>query len=292
MRQVLLAEQGASHGVPWRLAVDREVDGEALRVWERPARTCGAPTIVLVHGFEEKWSDWTPLTGHLPGGERLLALDLPWRNGSRHLWAERGSSTAWLERALDLLPAHPDAVVAHSFGATTQLELLTRRTGRPCVPTVLVAPVFRPHDQPVDARFFHEAIGRFRGVLADGLRARLGPRAERIPADIVEVMISKVRERVEPHGFLQFYAMLSRTPELPLHRITAPVLVVSGTHDPSAPPAAIDELLASVRDIRLHQDPELTHFCQLQQPDRVAAQVSAFLAETAPYHNDEEAISA
>nr|WP_237694642.1 alpha/beta hydrolase [Streptomyces sp. SID2563] len=288
----MLAEQGASHGVRWRLAVDREVDGETLRVWERPARTVGAPTVVLVHGFKEKWSDWSPLAGHLPGDGRLLALDLPWRNGSRHLWAERGSSTTWLERALDLLPVRPDAVVAHSFGATTQLELLTRRTGLPSAPTVLVAPVFRPHDQPVDARFFHEAISRFRGVLADGLRARLGPRAERIPEDIVEAMIGKVRERVEPHGFLQFYAMLGRTPELPLHLVSAPVLVVSGTHDPSAPPAAIDELLASIRDIRLYQDPALTHFCQLEQPDRVAQQVSAFLAEKAPYHNDEEAISA
>ncbi|MGW3324482.1 alpha/beta fold hydrolase [Streptomyces virginiae] len=280
--------------------MDHEVDGEPLRIWERPALTPqGRPaltprgrTLVLVHGFEESWEDWRVLAQHLPADTRLFALDLPWRSGSRHLWADRGASTAWLERALQLLPVRPDAVVAHSFGATTQLELLTRRTPSASIPTVLVAPVFRPHDRPVDALFFSEAIERFRAVLADGLRAQLGPRAEKIPADIVEAMIGKVRERVEPHGFLQFYATLGRGPGLALHRIEAPVLLVSGTHDPSAPPAAIDALMASIPDVRLHQDPGLTHFCQLQQPVRVAEQISAFLEATPLHHYDKEAISA
>ncbi|MFD9622445.1 alpha/beta fold hydrolase [Streptomyces virginiae] len=272
--------------------MDHKVDGEPLRIWERPALTPRGRTVVLVHGFEESWEDWRVLAQHLPADTRLFALDLPWRSGSRHLWADRGASTAWLERALELLPVRPDAVVAHSFGATTQLELLTRRTPSASIPTVLVAPVFRPHDRPIDALFFGEAIERFRAVLADGLRAQLGPRAEKIPTDIVEAMIGKVRERVEPHGFLQFYATLGRGPGLALHRIEAPVLLVSGTHDPSAPPAAIDALMASIPDVRLHQDPGLTHFCQLQQPVRVAEQISAFLEATPLHHYDKEAISA
>lgn len=280
--------------------MDHEVDGEFLRIWERPAHPPqGSPalprqvrTIALVHGFEESWEDWRVLAQHLPADTRLFALDLPWRSGSRHLWADRGASTAWLERALELLPVRPDTVVAHSFGATTQLELLTRRTPSASVPTVLVAPVFRPHDQPVDARFFHEAINRFRGVLADGLRAQLGPRAGKIPADIVEAMIGKVRERVEPHGFLQFYATLGRGPSLPLHRIEAPVLLVSGTHDPSAPPAAIDALMASIPDVSLHQDPGLSHFCQLEQPVQIAGHITTFIEATPLHHYDKEAISA
>ncbi|MFJ1869708.1 alpha/beta fold hydrolase [Streptomyces sp. NPDC088097] len=297
---MLLADRGTPRGGPWRQAVDHEVDGEFLRIWERPAHPPqGSPalprqvrTIALVHGFEESWGDWRVLAQHLPTDTRLFALDLPWRSGSRHLWADRGASTAWLERALELLPVRPDTVVAHSFGATTQLELLTRRTPSASVPTVLVAPVFRPHDQPVDARFFHEAINRFRGVLADGLRAQLGPRAEKIPADIVEAMIGKVRERVEPHGFLQFYATLGRGPSLPLHRIEAPVLLVSGTHDPSAPPAAIDALMASIPDVSLHQDPGLSHFCQLEQPVQIAGHITTFIEATPLHHYDKEAISA
>ncbi|MER6447924.1 alpha/beta fold hydrolase [Streptomyces venezuelae] len=312
---MLLADRGTPRGGPWRQAVDHEVDGEYLRVWERPAHPAHpvhpahpahlthpaqgrlaladqGRAVVLVHGFEESWKDWQALTRYLPADLRLFALDLPWRSGSRHLWADRGASTAWLERALELLPVRPDAVVAHSFGASTQLELLTRRAPGASVPTVLVAPVFRPHDQPVDARFFHEAIGRFRGVLADGLRAQLGPRAEKIPDDIVEAMIGKVRERVEPHGFLQFYVTLGRGPGLALHRIEAPVLLVSGTHDPSAPPSAIDALMASIPDVRLHQDPGLTHFCQLEQPAQVAEHVIAFLKATSPHHYAKEAISA
>ncbi|MCN9244839.1 alpha/beta hydrolase [Streptomyces sp. RY43-2] len=275
---MLLAEQEASHGAPWRQIVDHEAGGEPLHVWESPGQDPRGPSLVLVHGFEENWESWLPLARRLPRDLRLFALDLPWRGGSHHRWTDRGSSATWLERALELLPVHPDAVLAHSFGATTQLELLTRSTPFSAIPTTLVAPVYRPHDQPVDSRFFGEAVDRFRSVLADGLRARMGPRGATVPPDIVDVMIGKVRERVEPQGFLHFYATLSRTPHLPLPLIEAPVLVVSGTHDPSAPVAAIDELRRAIPDVTIHQDANLDHFCQLRQPDRVAEQLLAFLA--------------
>ncbi|MFE7168817.1 alpha/beta fold hydrolase [Streptomyces sp. NPDC057616] len=293
-----MADRQAPHGAPWRQVVDHEVDGEPLRVWENPAQAPQGPSLVLVHGFEESWESWRPLTRRLPAGLRLFALDLPWRSGSRHRWTDGGTSTTWLERALELLPVHPAAVVAHSFGATTQLDLLTRPTPFSAVPTALVAPVYRPHDVPVDPRFFGEAVDRFRGVLADGLRAQMGPRGATVPPDIVESMIGKVRERVEPHGFLQFYATLSRTPHLPLNLVEAPVLIVSGTHDVSAPPSAVDELRSSIPDVRVHQDPALSHFCQLQQPDQVAEQLLGFLTELGLHHSDElhhtskEAISA
>ncbi|OIJ65810.1 alpha/beta fold hydrolase [Streptomyces mangrovisoli] len=284
---MLLADRQALHGAPWRQIVGQEVDGEPLRVWESPAHAPQGPVLVLVHGFEESWESWRPLTRRLPAGLRLFALDLPWRGGSRHRWTDAGTSSTWLERALELLPVRPDAIVAHSFGATTQLELLTRRTRFSAIPTALVAPVYRPHDVPVDPRFFGEAVDRFRGVLADGLRAQLGPRGTRVPPDIVESMIGKVRERVEPHGFLHFYATLSRTPHLPLALVEAPVLIVSGTHDPSAPAAAVDELRCSLPDVRVHQDPGLSHFCQMQQPDQVAEQILAFLTTVGLHHSDE-----
>ncbi|MFI2200753.1 alpha/beta fold hydrolase [Streptomyces sp. NPDC020192] len=287
-----MADHGPPNGEAWRLVTERAVGGESLRVLERPAVSPGAPALVLVHGFEESPDTWLPLARRLPGQLHLYALRLPWCSGSPHRWADEGGSALWLERALGLLPSPPDAIVAHSFGATTLLNLLARRTADAQPPAVLVAPVYRPHDRPLDPEFYAEAVRRFRGVLGEGLRTRLGRRAATVPADILQAMSGKVRERVEPHGFLQFYATLARAAELPPYRITSPVRLVSGHHDPSAPPEAVRELLRRIPGAEARQDPSFGHFCQVQAPDAVAAHIVEFLSRLGLYEPDTEAVSA
>lgn len=288
----MLADNAPPDGEAWRLLTEHTVGGELLRVLERPAASPGAPRLVLVHGFDETPDSWWPLARFLPGRLHLYALRLPWCSGSSHRWADEGGSALWLERALALLPDPADLIVAHSFGATTLLDLLARRsTGAP-PPAVLVAPVYRPHDRPMDPEFFAEAVRRFRGVLGEGLRSRMGPRAATVPEDIVEAMTGKVRERVEPHGFLQFYATLARAAQLPPHRITSPVRLVSGHHDPSAPPEAVAELLRRIPAAEARQDPSFGHFCHVQAPDAVAAHIVEFLGRLGLYDPDTEAVSA
>ncbi|MFF5964706.1 alpha/beta fold hydrolase [Streptomyces collinus] len=289
---MLLADHGAPKDRDWRLVTERVVGGERLRVLERPAASPGASALVLVHGFEDGPGTWAPLARRLPGHLRLYALQLPWSSGSSHRWADEGGSALWLERTLALLPCRPDAIVAHSFGATTLLDLLARRPSVHQPPAVLVAPVYRPHDRPLDPDFYAEAVRRFRGVLGEGLRGRLGRRAATVPADIVEAMTGKVRQRVEPHGFLQFYATLARAAELPLHRITSPVRLVSGQYDPSAPPEAVRELMRRIPAAEARQDPSFGHFCQVQAPDAVAAHIVEFLGRLGLYEPDTEAVSA
>ncbi|MEU7722420.1 alpha/beta fold hydrolase [Streptomyces tibetensis] len=289
---MLLADHGSPKGGAWRLVTERVVGSEPLRVLERPSTSPGAPALVLVHGFEDGPDTWSPLARRLPPHLRLYALQLPWSSGSSHRWADEGGPALWLEKALALVPDRPETIVAHSFGATTLLDLLARRPAFHQPPAVLVAPVYRPHDRPLDPEFYAEALRRFRGVLGEGLRARLGRRAATVPADIVEAMTGKVRERVEPQGFLQFYAALARTADLPLHRITSPVRLVSGQHDPSAPPEAVRELLRRLPAAEATQDPSFGHFCQVQAPEAVAAHIVEFLGRLGLYEPDTEALSA
>ncbi|MBY8345272.1 alpha/beta hydrolase [Streptomyces spinosirectus] len=288
----MLADNAPPDGEAWQLLTEHTVGGELLRVLERSAASPGAARLVLVHGFDENPGSWTPLARCLPRQLHLYALQLPWCSGSSHRWADEGGSALWLKRALALLPDSPDLIVAHSFGATALLDLLARRTTGAPTPAVLVAPVYRPHDRPLDPEFFAEAVRRFRTVLDEGLRSRMGPRAATVPADIFEAMTGKVRERVEPHGFLQFYATLARAAELPLHRITSPVRLVSGPHDPSAPPDAVAELLRRIPVAEARQDPSFGHFCQVQAPDAVAAHIVEFLGRLGLFEPDTEAVSA
>lgn len=289
---------------PWAVSAEHHADGETLRLRERPGGPPNGPHIVLVHGFEENWDTWLPLAAELPADLRVSALDLPWRAGSDYAWAEHGSSSVWLERALRLPSDPPTALVAHSFGASSLLELLTRRSPAAQVPAVLVAPVFRPHDRAVDPHFFGEAVTRFRRVLSEGMTVAMGPRAARLDAELLELMNGRIRERVEPHGFLQLYSMLARSGGLPLERVTVPVQLISGIGDASAPPDAIEVLRAGLLDLTLHQTHGLGHFCHVDQAREVAEEVLSFLTalgiacDTAPDDVDapdirlEEAMSA
>ena len=54
-----------------------EVEGRAVRYYERPGAGAEAPTIVLLHGFGGSKDHWIRFAPHLPARYRVLALDLP-----------------------------------------------------------------------------------------------------------------------------------------------------------------------------------------------------------------------
>ncbi|GAA0459345.1 hypothetical protein Ade02nite_13330 [Paractinoplanes deccanensis] len=252
--------------------------GEAIHARRRPPSRPGAPRVAFVHGLEGTWDSWTGTADRWATECDAYFLDLPWRAGGSYAWQHWGSSSTWLARALDLLPAPPDVLVAHSFGASTALDLLARED-RPLRAAVLIAPLFRPRDEAVNPAFFTEAVTRFRAVMSDGVLAQLGGRAGGMTPDLLGRMLDKVLSRAEPSGFLQLYTLLSRLPALPLEAIGTPVLIVNGEHDPSAPPPAARELARRLPAGRLAQRPEFGHFCQLDHAAEVTALIAGFLAD-------------
>lgn len=268
------------HTGPWPVAAARPGAGTVLRVRTRPGGRPEAPSVALVHGFEETWDTWAGVGAALPADLHLHGLELPWQANSDYRWTDDGSSVAWLDRSLDLLPRRPDLVVGHSFGASTLLQLLIRRGERPGMRgAVLVAPVHRPHDDVVDPRFFAEAVHRFRHVMQEGMRVRLGPRGRTLPASLVTAMYDRFRDRVEPDGFLQFYSVIARTPTLAAERVAVPVLVISGTDDPAAPTEAVADLVRRLPRARAATSAWFSHFCQVEQAEPIADLISAFLTE-------------
>ena len=67
-----------------------------------------------------------------------------------------------------------------------------------------------------------------------------------------------------------------------LPRVQAPVLIVRGEHDPLAPPAWVEELVAHCRDGRLLVMPDAGHIPHYSAPERFAAAILPFLSEPAP----------
>ncbi|MFE0190353.1 alpha/beta fold hydrolase [Streptomyces sp. NPDC058989] len=278
----------------WRQERTGHVDGTELAVWGRredpDAGAAPAPHVVLVHGFEERWDSWKPLLEHLPRTVRASALSLPWRAGSAHTWPRHGDAATWLSRGFDALDRPPDLVVAHSFGACALLQLLARHPTHPygAVPAALVAPVWRVGDPSLTPEFFAEARTRFRRTITEGLRVQLHSRGRTVHGELLRIMAGKVLERVEPEGFLQFYLELARLPDLPVEKITAPLLVVSGLGDTAAPGGDLEVLRGRARDVTVHRAPDLGHFCQTEQPAQVARQLTDFLPMLRLPHSAEE----
>src|SRR5690606_34057838 len=103
----------------------------------------------------------------------------------------------------------------------------------------------------------------FGDVIADGIRVRLGGRADRLDPDVWARMLDKVLDRIGPFGFFAFFRQYIATADLDLSGIAVPTVVLAG-HD--------EELFTADRaDIRF------SHFSHITQVDLLAAELNGFL---------------
>jgi pimeloyl-ACP methyl ester carboxylesterase len=243
------------------------------------AGSTGGPLVVFLHGMEDTWRSWDPLARKLDPGWRVCALDPPWRAGGGHQWRHGSTPGRWLSAALRTLARPVDLLVGHSLGANAVLEALARsRTVRPAG-ALLLAPFYCPPELDITWRVFEQAQRDFRQIIREGLEVRLGPRAARIDAPLMEAMLSKLVDRIGPTGFTALFDQFLATAELTLASVRVPMRVVAGDRDP-----ALDGFRAAALSRRLPRacvvtEPGFDHFCQVRQVDAVARHVTDFLAE-------------
>jgi pimeloyl-ACP methyl ester carboxylesterase len=235
------------------------------------------PLVVLVHGLEDAWASWLPMAAELDPDWRVVALDLPWRAGNDYRWHRR-PSCEWLGDALDLLDARPDALVAHSYGATATLELLCQRDSRPGPAVALISPLYRQPGYPVTWHVFDRARDAFVEHIREGLRARMAGRAQTTDPTVLAAMTDVALDRVGPSGFLAVFQQFTASAYLPLDRIRAATFLVAGVQDPSLPPDAARALARAIPEARVRVNDGYDHFCHFRQAHGVAAQVAEFIA--------------
>lgn len=249
----------------------------AVRELRRPAP--GGPLVAFVHGLEDSWESWLPLSRALPAGWSPVALDLPWRPGNDYQWRRR-PSPQWLADGLDRLGRRPDLIVAHSFGANALLELLCARDQRVPDTVMLICPLYRPPDVAVTWRVFERARRAFERHIHDSLRSRLGQRLRAMEAEVVDLMIAKAVDRVGPSGFLTVFDQFCASASLPLDRVAARVLVLAGGSDPTLSPEAARTLADGMPHAALSVGDGYDHFCYARQPEDVASRLRAFVDAT------------
>ncbi|RZQ61091.1 alpha/beta fold hydrolase [Amycolatopsis suaedae] len=239
----------------------------------------GAPLVVFAHGVEGHWASWESVAARLDPGWRLLALQLPWQAGNDYRWRER-RPWQWLADGLDLVGELPDQLVAHSFGANAALELLCTGDPRPGRAVMLVCPFYRLPRHQVSWRMFERSRETFVRHLADGVRARLGRRLERLEPDVVDAMVRLVLDRAGPLGFSAVFDTYVASAELELDRVGVPTSVQVGGADPTLPLASAQALAGAIPGARLRVHAERDHFFHVRHAHDIAAEVTGLHAAT------------
>jgi pimeloyl-ACP methyl ester carboxylesterase len=266
-----LPEQGF-----WTRVAGDSIHGDSLTVYAAGAE--GLPAMLFLHGLEDSYLSWEPLARQLCDRFRCYAVDLPWRPGGNFEWRVRSTSADWVDAVLGVLPEPATIITAHSFGANSVLRWLEGKPVTSARSLVLLSPFYRAPSTPVSWLMFDRALEDFRGVMAEGMRVRLGERADQMDPDVFARMVQKTLERTGPHGFIALFDQLISSSQLSLKHVDIPTLIVAGSEDPGISGEKAEALAADmpVADVRLY--PSLTHFCHAEQSTQVAALMNQFLA--------------
>ncbi|WP_212732825.1 alpha/beta fold hydrolase [Streptomyces sp. TP-A0874] len=242
--------------------------------------------MLLVHGLAANDSVWDACLGLLPADHEVWTARLPWRGENMAAWGQDPDLTARLDEALRKVPGGPDVVVAHSMSANVLLELLDR-SGRQGVDPfahygigslVLVAPFYRRSAEDFDWNALSYYVNDFHLIMEEGVRAHS---AGRFAPEIQRAMGQRVRDRVGPYGWLRFFEMYLRTPQLRTSEIAVPCLVLGGDTDFAAPPREGEALAAALPDARFRLLPGSGHFPMIEEAERFASEIGAFVNSSA-----------
>jgi pimeloyl-ACP methyl ester carboxylesterase len=247
----------------------------------RAARGGAEPVrVLLLHGLAGSTSVWRPYDELALDGVEIWEGVLPWGAEGDPGWSVHDDPVDHVERALDAVPGGVDAIVVHSFTAGPALEAVARRApGHGPRAAVVVAPFHRrsPGDFTWDDALYY--LSGFHRILEEGLRIGTG---DRVPPELRTAMALRVRDRIGPYGWQQFFGAYLRSPDLDVTALRLPVLVVAGADDFAAPPDDARALAGALPDGRFELFGDCGHFAMAEQPRRFADAVHALLAEAFP----------
>lgn len=241
----------------------------------------GAPKVLFLHGLAGNDTMWQRAGDVLAGRQELWLAQLPWRGQGLADWGHDPDLGRWVEQALLAVPGGPDAVVAHSMSCNVLLELLDRdgRAGRDPFARhgiralVLTAPFYRGRHDAFDWSTISYYLNDFHLILREGIHAQS---RGRIAPETEMAMAERVRDWIGPAGWIRFFDLYLRTPDLQTARITAPCLVLGGAADFAAPPDNATAIAGALPDARLRILTGSGHFPMVDEAELFATELQAF----------------
>lgn len=247
----------------------------------------GAVTLVLVHGVGLDHEMWAPVAGRLANRHRVVRYDMLGHGDATPLDddADLGTFAAQLLHVVDELQIASFVLVGFSLGALIAQRFALDHPERVDA-LVLANSVF---DRSVaDRAAVQDRVdtvrnGRFTASIEPALERWFTPDF----ASSHPVVVDSVRHRLL-HNDMASYAIaysIFATADAGLTsqvgRISSPTLVMTGADDLGSTPAMAIALAAAIPDGRAVVIPGVRHLAPLEDPDTIAAQIAAFVADVA-----------
>jgi pimeloyl-ACP methyl ester carboxylesterase len=239
--------------------------------------TDGVP-VLLVHGFTDSWFSWTPVLERLPAGVRAI---VPTQRG--HGDSERpvccyrvGDFTRDAVALLDALGIERAHVVGHSMGGLIAQRIAIDSPERVDRLVIIGAAASARNDVIIE---FNEIVQQLEDPIDPAFIRdfQLGTTAVPLPPAFLDGVVhesGKLPARIwrDVLGGLVDPAQANDA-----SGIRAPTLVVWGAKDALFPRSSQDSLVRAIRGSRLVVYPEAAHSPNWEIPDRVVADLVAFL---------------
>ena len=222
------------------------------------AQQGSGPDLILLHGWGMHAGIWGDLPAQLAAHFRVTTLDLPGHGRSREAFT--GSTLAAFTDAVAQVCAAPAVWLGWSLGGLIALDA-ARRYPDKVTKLVLVGatPKFVqgpdwPHAVPAEvfSGFASSLVRDYRGTLLRFLSLQVGAN------EVTRLILKNLRTQIFQHGEPQPAALTAGLSILQLSdlrsslaEIETPTLIVHGSHDRLAPPAAGEYLAAQLARARL-----------------------------------------
>ncbi len=264
------------------------------------------PAMVLVHGLGGAHVNWMSVGEKLARHARVVAIDLPGfgRTPTEGDSASVHANRQLLTRFVDRVMGGPAILVGNSMGGLISLmaaaEAPASVAGLVLVNPALPAAPGSFFDLGVAAIFAGYCLPGVGEMLMTGRKALLGSEGSvrqmldfccvdsgRVARDVVEATIALSQERTKTAGGNAAFLSAARSIvacvlqrgafERMVDRVTAPALLVHGTHDRLVPVAAARALAARRADWMLKVFENIGHVPQLEDPDGFVAAVEGWM---------------
>jgi pimeloyl-ACP methyl ester carboxylesterase len=235
--------------------------------------------VLLVHGYTDSWRSWETVLPHLPKTLHVFAVTQRGHgDASRPATGYRVDDFVKdLAAFIDALEIGPAIIAGHSLGSAIAQRYAMTHPER-TLGLVLVGATTTWRGNPVIAEFWESAVSALTDpIAADFVRAFQGsPRMspERLEAAVAESLA------LPAHIWREvFQGIMDADFSAELNNIQAPTLIVWGDQDLLCPRAEQDALTAAIVGSRLAVYAGGGHNLHWEEPQRFAADLTAFCAE-------------
>lgn len=237
--------------------------------------------LVLLHGMSDSWRSFECILPYLPASLHTIALtqrghgDADRPEDGYHL-QDFAADLAEVVAALDLSPA---IIVGHSMGSFVAQRFAIDHPEQTRA-LVLIGSATSVHSNPEALAYLNSALGDLHGAV-DPAFVREFQTSPGVPADLLEIVIEeslKVPARVWRETWR---GLLTMDTAAELAAVQAPTLIVWGEEDALLPRSEQALLAAGIANSRLLIYPGLGHNLHWEEPQRVAADLLAFITAVA-----------